>query len=368
VADVAIQESLRKAFAANTWGLYHGPHVEELQIRCRKIIDQPNFALASGTLALEIALKSLNIGPGDEIILAAYEYEPTFLTIHALGATPVLVDIQQDNPTLDPKQVAQAIGEKTRVILASHMHGGVADISLLQKVITDSKREIALVQDLSQMPGLDPVPNSDFSILSFGGSKPLSAGRGGMLFCGDTARCQKAKLQLYRAGHQWGTLSELQACVLLPQLEQLKTNAEQRRDAFQRLNSLLHEVPGLRPISAPEKPPLADYYKVGFFFESDAFGLSREIFVRALRAEGIAFSPGFRALHRGRAANRFRKIGSLSHADLASEHLITLHHPVLLAGDSALEQVASAVWKTYRNAERIREAALPTQAQLRFDD
>ena len=97
------------------------------------------------------------------------------------------------------------------------------------------------------------------------------------------------------------------------------------------------------------------YYKVGFFLDSEKFGLGREVFIKALRAEGIAFDEGFRALHIGRGANRFRAAGTLTEAERAHRQVVMLHHPVLSLGNDEIEKVAQAVWKTYRNVNRLRE-------------
>jgi perosamine synthetase len=77
--------------------------------------------------------------------------------------------------------------------------------------------------------------------------------------------------------------------------------------------------------------------------------------VKALRAEGVAFDEGFRALHVGRGANRYRAGGSLIGAEQAHQQVLMLHHPVLSLGNDAVAAVAGAVRKTYRNAHRLRD-------------
>src|SRR5262249_26197360 len=90
------------------------------------------------------------------------------------------------------------------------------------------------------------------------------------------------------------------------------------------------------------------YYKVGFQYDPERFGLARERFVEALRAEGIAFDEGFRALHVGRSPKRFRRAGDLTQAERAHAGAVVLHHPVLLGEPSDVEQVAEAVRKVRR--------------------
>ena len=95
------------------------------------------------------------------------------------------------------------------------------------------------------------------------------------------------------------------------------------------------------------------YYKVGFRFDADGFGLARARFVAAVRAEGIALDEGFAALHVGRSPDRFRRVGSLAEADRAHVGAVVLHHPVLLGSDEEVEQVAEAAAKVRRWAGRL---------------
>jgi dTDP-4-amino-4,6-dideoxygalactose transaminase len=163
-------------------------------------------------------------------------------------------------------------------------------------------------------------------------------------------------LALSRGVQQWGALSELQAAVALSQLNDLPARTTHRAARAQKLLHSLRDVPGLRPFANRLPDSRAAYYKLGFFFDEAAFGLSRDLFVKAVRAEGVAFDPGFRALHLGRAGGRYRTAGPLPHAESAGRTVVGLHHPVLGLGEADVEQVAAAVRKAYRNAARLRDA------------
>jgi dTDP-4-amino-4,6-dideoxygalactose transaminase len=189
-------------------------------------------------------------------------------------------------------------------------------------------------------------------VLSFGGSKLLSAGRGGAILTQYADVYQRARVALHR-GNLVCPLSELQAAVLLPQLDRLSERHAQRLRNVQHLTELLHGVPGLTPFrNRFEGEP--GYYKWGLQFEEAAFGLPRARFVAALRAEGIAFDEGFRALHVGRSPGRFRASGPLTEADRAHRGAVVLHHPVLLGTDEDVEQVAAAVRKIQVHAGQLR--------------
>jgi len=345
----AVRDALLAAYADGGWGQYHGVRVNDLETRLSVRYRVPHaLTCASGTLAVETALRAVGVGPGDEVIMAAYEYESNFLSIIAIGAKPVLIDICETNGNFDPAQLNAARSPATKAVLVSHIHGGFAPID---EVVAWSKNErIAVIEDAAQSPAANDVeiPKAivaDIRTLSFGGSKIVTAGRGGAMLFPNEKPFQRAKLWLNRGVQQWAALSEIQAAVLLPQLDTLTAEVATRLCGMQ---VLAVNVPGLRML------PGDGLYKIGFEFDAVAFGLSRDLFVKAMRVEGVAFDAGFKALHRSRAPSRFRAIGSLPYASIAHDAVVMLHHPVMLDGHLAGQQVARAIAKTYRNAERIR--------------
>jgi dTDP-4-amino-4,6-dideoxygalactose transaminase len=114
-------------------------------------------------------------------------------------------------------------------------------------------------------------------------------------------------------------------------------------------------ISGLTPFinSTPDSSPA--FYKLGFRYDPAAFGLSRDLFVAALRAEGIAFDAGFKALHVGRSPKRFRAVGDFQNAFAAHERCVILHHPVLSLSRADVQQVAEAVAKAYRFRDALAE-------------
>jgi dTDP-4-amino-4,6-dideoxygalactose transaminase len=189
-------------------------------------------------------------------------------------------------------------------------------------------------------------------VLSFGGSKLLSAGRGGALLTPHADVLQRARLWQNRANVVC-PLSELQAAVLLPQLGHLDEGNGQRLAAVRRLASELRDVPGLRLFARTEGSDRPAFYKVGFQFDAATFGLGRDRVLAALRAEGIGFDEGFRALHVGRSPSRFRSAGSLAEAERAHDGTLVLHHPILLGSEEDLSEVAQAVRKVWLHREAL---------------
>lgn len=352
--DDDVLTALQSAYASGNWGAYHGENLPRLEELLRGHFQSPHvFTTASGTLATEVALRALGVSAGDEVIMGAYDYEPNFLTVLAIGAKPVLIDCRPDSPVLDERLVSSAITPRTKAILASHLHGGMVAMPALRAVAGT----IPIVEDAAQATGgtVEDRPAGslgDAGVISFGGSKLLSAGRGGAVFFREAGHAQRAKVILSRGVQQWGVLSELQATVLIPQLAKLAERTRHRHQMAEQLHALLAMIPGLKPI-VNHTPCVPGYYKLGFYLDEAVFGLGRESFVKALRAEGIAFDAGFRPVHQGRSPGRFIQGSPLTHADRAGRQMVMLHHPVLSGDASGVARVAGAVGKTHRFAGRL---------------
>jgi perosamine synthetase len=356
--DADVAEALREAQANGSWGKYLGPNVDRLEALLAEFHGLPRaLTCASGTLAVEVALKAVGVSPSDEVILAAYDFEPSFLSVHSIGARPVLVDVSPNSPCIEPTHLEVAASPATKAILVSHLHGGLVP---MQAVLAFARaRGIAVVEDACQATGatVEGRPAGawgDLGVFSFGGSKLLTAGRGGAIVTANAELFQRTRLLLGRGIQQWAALSELQASVLIPQLQKLPALNDLRERRVRQLLGQIDDIPGLRPVGPSLSGNRPAYYKLGFYFDEAAFGLSRDLFVKAMRAEGIAFDAGFRALHVGRAPGRYRAAGPLPHAETAGRCIVALHHPVLSLGEAEIEEVAVAVRKTYRNASRLR--------------
>jgi len=347
--DESIRDALLAAWQTGAWGKYQGGLVQQLEERLARMHGVAHvLTCASGTCAVELALRALKVGPGDEVILSAYDYFGNFLSVHAVGALPVLVDVDPDNWNLAPAPLHSAMGPKTRAIIVSHLHGGIVPMRAMMEIAT--AHQVPVIEDAAQSPGANVQGRmagawGDVGILSFGGSKLLTAGRGGALLTPHADVFQRARLQQTRGGNVVCPLSELQAAVILPQLEQMGERNERRGRNVARLAELLQEVSGLRLFRNAVEDSAAGYFKLGWQYDADKAGLARDRFLAAVRAEGVALDEGFRALHMGRSPSRYRAGGELREAQRAHGGTVVLHHPVLLGTDEQIEQAAWAIRK-----------------------
>ncbi len=355
-ADPEILEILETAYRDGWWGRYQAGQTERLAAWLREYHHVEHvFPCGSGNYAVELGLRSLGIGPGDEVLLSDYDYPGNFLSIHAVGATPVLVDAEPGNWNLSLDAIRDAVGEKTKAILASHLHGGCVAMPRL----IDFARQYGLlvVEDAAQCPGAVIAGRhagswGDVGVLSFGGSKLLTSGRGGALLTNNAQAAQRARNHLLRAGNVVCPLSELQSALLMPQCAKLDARNWHRWANVQALAEALSGVVGVRLFSLDGIDQPA-FYKLGIQYDAVAFGLTRDRFILAMRAEGFALDEGFEAAHRVRSPKRFRQGSALKEAELAHANCVMLHHPLLLEPTASVLELAVALEKVQQHAELI---------------
>lgn len=344
--DDAIREALLQAYASGDWGKYHGPQGEALQekIATNWGVDHV-YPCSSGTIAVELGLRGGRIGPGDEVLLAGYDFPGNFRAIEAVGAKPVLLDLSPGTWTLDASQLAATVSPATRAIIVSHLHGTLA--AMPQIMTWAREHQIYVVEDACQVPGAMIAGKlcgsfGDCGILSFGGSKLLTAGRGGCVITQQAEVMQRIKIYAER-GNDSFPLSELQAAVLLPQLEQLARHNHRRSENVAYLRQQLADCQALvfPPQVAAEVVP--SYYKLGLWLAAGNGRGScepaewRESFLALARQANLPMDRGFRGFSR-RSSQRCRTVGELTQSQIAADRTVLIHHPILLETQELLDE------------------------------
>jgi len=148
------------------------------------------FALAvtSGSSAIELALRGLEVKPGDEVIVPAMGWYATAAAVSRVGAIPVFADVDPRTTCLDPTEVEQRITTRTVAIIAVHLHSAIADLARLAEIA--SRRSLALVEDAAQAHGgrffNQPVGSiGQIGCFSFNQEKLVPAGEGGVVVTDD---------------------------------------------------------------------------------------------------------------------------------------------------------------------------------------
>lgn len=355
LADDDVRAALDAAYASGDWGRYHGRYCRQLAAALEEYHAAEHVTLCcSGTIAVELALRGLRIGPGDEVLLAGYDFAGNFRAVEAVGARPALVDIDPRRWCLDVERLANATSDRTRAVIASHLHGGLAPMRRLMAIAAE--RGIAVVEDACQSSGAIVDGRragtwGDVGVLSFGGSKLLTAGRGGAVITRSAEVHQRIKVFAER-GNDAYALSELQAAVLLPQLARLDERNAVRRANAQRLIEQLADVQRLAPVAVAEPPDEPALYKLAWLVaaaDDEDTAAVRERFLAAAQAEGLAIDAGFRGFAT-RSERRCRHATPLDHSRRAAAATVVLHHPILLEPPSTMDAVAAAI---RRGVERM---------------
>ncbi|OQX71883.1 MAG: transcriptional regulator [Candidatus Cloacimonas sp. 4484_275] len=214
---------------------------------------------ASGTDALVLALKALEIGKDDEVITTPFTFFATAGSIHRVGAKPVFVDIKADTFNIDPEKIEAAITEKTKAIMPVHLFGQPAEMDKIMEIAR--KHGLKVIEDNAQgigarFEGKVAGTIGDIGTLSFFPSKNLGAmGDGGMcLTNNDELAAKLRQLRVHGENpkyfHKWvglnSRLDTLQAAVLLQKLPHLENWSEARRKNAEYYYEKMKNIPAIQ--------------------------------------------------------------------------------------------------------------------------
>ncbi|WP_421121245.1 DegT/DnrJ/EryC1/StrS family aminotransferase [Aquihabitans daechungensis] len=230
-----------------------GSRLEALEVAlARSCSVRRAVGVGSGTDALALGLTALGIGPGDEVIVPAFGAFPTAAAVVAVGARPVLVDVEDDRPHLDRDAALAALGPRTRAVILVHLYGIPADAEGWRSDL--EPRGIHLIEDVAQAQGAllgDGRPAGSvgtFGALSFYPTKNLgAAGDGGAVLTDDVELAERIVLlrnhgidgDHHLVAARNSRLDEVQAAILALRLADLGTAIERRRAVSDRYASSL---------------------------------------------------------------------------------------------------------------------------------
>ncbi|MGH9900475.1 MAG: DegT/DnrJ/EryC1/StrS family aminotransferase [Pyrinomonadaceae bacterium] len=271
-----------------------GPNVAALEREVAAYLGTGHaVGVASGTDALVLALRALDVGPGDEVIVPAYTFFATAEAVMMVGATPVFVDVEADTYCLDVRQVADQITPRTKAVIPVHLYGHPVDMSPLLELAQDYG--LRVVEDNAQAFGAEYDGQKtgalgDVGCLSFFPSKNLGGcGDGGMVVTNDPAVAERVRML---RTHGWrrkyhpemvgynSRLDELQAAILRVKLRHVDAwNDLRRRRANYYADALLG--------TGVEVPYEAAYARHVYHLYMIRVS-EREAFERSLRGRGVA--------------------------------------------------------------------------------
>ncbi len=200
-----ITDALAKVFEHGRY--INGPEVYELEATLGDFLGGSHcVAVASGTMALEVALRALRIGPGDEVITTPFTWISTAETIALVGATPVFADIEADTYNIDPREVEKVVTPRTKAIIAVNLFGQMADYPALEAIA--EKHSLKIIEDAAQSFGAEQNGQKSgtvgtVSCTSFFPAKPLGGyGDGGATFTTDQALAEDLRAVTNHGGKE----------------------------------------------------------------------------------------------------------------------------------------------------------------------
>jgi len=323
VSDDAEEEALLKVLrSGNWWRFAFGQGVElaepEEGERSQVAQFQEEFALAhgcrhgiaaaNGTGTLEIGLRAMNLGIGDEIIVPAYTYVASATCVLQNNLLPIFVDIDPDTYNIDPDRIEDAITDRTRAVMVVHFGGQPADMDRIMSIA--EKHNLPVIEDAAHAHGCEWNKRKAgsfglFSSFSFQATKNMTAGEGGIICSNDrelAAECDALMWAGRKIGRPWYEfhrlgwnyrMTEFQAAILRCQLGRLDEQVRLRMRNANYLSEQLTRIDAIRPLVQDPRTNVHGYHIYMFRYDAKVTGLDRELFVEKLGAEGIPAFGGY---------------------------------------------------------------------------
>lgn len=326
-----------------------GPEIAEMEQSLAEFVDMKHcISVSSGTHSLEIALRALEIGPGDEVVTVPFTWISSAEIILLVGATPVFIDIDPVTFNMDIELLERAITPRTKAIIPVSLFGQMPDYQRINEIA--ARHGVTVIEDAAQsfgatQRGRKSCGVTTISSTSFFPAKPLGCfGDGGALFSSDDALADRMRAirthgGLQRHYHPYvgtnGRMDTLQAAVILAKLPHFDWEIDQRMRIGARYSQLLREhciVPEIAPenthvyaqytIRVPDRDALGEHLKTA--------GIPTAVYYPKCVHEQPVFAPyGF-------------KLGDFPESEKASREVISLPmHPFLSESDQ--DRIIAAV-------------------------
>jgi perosamine synthetase len=265
----------------------------------------------NGTAALELALRTLGIGDGDEVIVPSLTFISPVNTIKYVGAEPVFVDVCRDTYVVDVAKIEEIITKKTKAILPVHIYGHPVDMDKVMEIA--KKYDLYVVEDATESLGSlykgKPLGTiGHIGCFSFNGNKLITTGAGGMLVTNDERLGERAKFLSTQTkiitenkafyhpevGYNF-RMPNLLAAMGCAQLEKIEQYIFAKKEHASQFNKLLSNIKG---ISIPIEKEWAEnvHWLYSIIIEDD-YGISRDELIKRLSDADIESRPFFMAVH-----------------------------------------------------------------------
>lgn len=301
-----VSDALRSSWISST-GPYIGRFEREFAGLCET---ETAISVSNGTVALQLALLTLKVGPGDEVLLPSLTYIATANAVRYVGATPVFVDVEPDTWCIDPEKARAAVTPRTKAIIAVHLYGHPADMDEINKVAREF--DLWVVEDAAEAPlatykGRPVGGLGTIGTFSFYGNKIVTCGEGGAITLKSAEHDERARLLRGQGmdpqrryyfpvvGYNF-RLTNVACAILCAQLERVNQIVQRRREIYALYRKLLGGIPGLN--LQPNAPwAVLSPWLFCVTIERSSFGRSRDEVMAGLAQASIETRPFFMPIH-----------------------------------------------------------------------
>lgn len=292
------------------WISSKGKYIEEFEEKFARFCGaEYGIATTSGTTALHLALKSLNLGKQDEVIIPASTMIATAFSVIYTGAKPVLVDSEPETYNINPAKIEKKITKNTKAIIPVHIFGHPCNMDEIMNIAEGY--DLFVIEDAAESHGAEYKKQKvggfgDAGCFSFYANKIVTTGEGGMVITNNKNIAQKARLLKDLAfskekrflhddlGFNY-RMSNILAAIGVAQMEKIDEFIERRRKNAQLYNSLLKDVEGI--ITPTEKSWAKNVYWMYSILIERGFGITRDELIKKLEKEGIETRTFFLPMH-----------------------------------------------------------------------
>ncbi len=357
ISDQEIEEVvkvLKSGFIAQ------GPKVAEFEEKFAEYVGtEYAVASSSGTTALHLALLSLGLKKGDEVITTPFSFAATANSILYTGAQPVFVDINPQTYNLDPYKIEEAVTDKTKAIMPVHLYGQPVDMDFINQIA--DKNDLHVIEDAAQAHGAlykDRMAGSlgDIGCFSFYPTKNMTTSEGGMITTNnrelaDTVRILRAHGETERYTHTIlgfnFRMTDIAAAIGLVQLKRLNKFNNSRIENAKYLTTHINRINGITP------PFVADQVKHVFHqytirVENGKRDDLKDYLTEKMIGTGIHYP---KTIYKQKLYQNLGITGNCIQAEKAASEVLSIPvHPGLKADDleeiiSALEEASEKIFK-----------------------
>jgi len=291
------------------WISSKGKYITEFEEKFSKYCGAKyGIATCNGTTALHLALASLGIKSGDEVIIPTFTMIATANSVTYTGAKPVLVDSEPQTWNIDPSKIEEKITKRTKAIMVMHTYGHPVNFDPILEIA--EKHNLCVIEDAAEAHGAEYKGKrvgalGDAGCFSFYANKIITTGEGGMVVTNDEKIAEMSRLlrdqafEPKRFLHRYigfnYRMTNLQAAIGVAQMGVIDESVETRRRNARFYNSLLKDVEGIT--LPPEAPWAKNVYWMYTVLVENSFGMDRDKLMAYLKEKGIDTRSAFYPIH-----------------------------------------------------------------------